>query len=127
MAASDVGEGVEGEAEVFGEEVAAESLVYAVKDALQMFVGTGEGFVVAGGGNDDVVLGDGRDVCGLEDGSFELVDVRAELGADGDWVMGVGCWVLRKFIIEKIAILIYLILYDYQFFISCSFKNFLKF
>ena len=90
MAAGDVGEGVEGEAEIFGEEVAAELLIHAVKDALQMFVGTGEGIVVAGGGNDDVVLGDGRDVRGLEDGGFELGDVRAELGADGDWVMGDG-------------------------------------
>ena len=127
MAASDVGKGVEGEAEVFGEKVAAELLIHAVDDALQMFVGTGEGIVVASGGNDDVVLGDNRNVCGLKDGCFELVDVRAELGADGDWVLGIGCWVLRKFIIGKISILINLILYDYQFLISCSFKNFLKF
>ncbi len=82
MAASDVGEGVEGEAEVFGEKVAAEFHRHAVKDALQMFVGTGEGVVVTGGGNDDVVLGDGGDVGGFEDGGFECFDAFAGLGGN---------------------------------------------
>lgn len=79
MAAGDVGESVEGEAEVFGEKVAAEFHRHAVKDALQMFVGTSEGVVMAGGGNDDIVLGDGGYICGFVDGSFELVDAEGFL------------------------------------------------
>lgn len=80
MAAGDVGKGVEGEAEVFGEKVAAEFHRHAVKDALQMFVGTHKGIVMTGRGNDDVVLGDGGDVCGFVDGGFELVDADGFLG-----------------------------------------------
>lgn len=82
LAAGDVGEGVEGEAEVFGEKVAAEFHRHAVKDALQMFVGASEGVVMAGGGNDDIVLGDGGDVCGFVDGGFECFDAFACLGGN---------------------------------------------
>ena len=82
MTAGDFGEGVEGEAEVFGEEVATEIVVEAVEDTLQVGVGAGEGFVMTGVGDDDVVVG------GLGGGIKELlaerVEADAELGGDGD-------------------------------------------
>ena len=82
MTTRDVGEGVEGEAEVFGEKVAAEFHRHAVEDALQMFVGTSEGVVMASGGNNDVVLCDGGDVGGLKNGGFECFDAFAGLGGN---------------------------------------------
>ena len=55
LAAGDVGEVVEGETEIFGKEVAAELVVEAVDDAEEAFMSQGEGFVVTGVGDDDVV------------------------------------------------------------------------
>ena len=83
MTAGDFGEGVEGKAEIFGKEIAAEVVVEAVKDTKQMFVGTSQGIVMTGIGDDDVVLSDGGDVGSLIDGGFQVVEVRVELGADG--------------------------------------------
>ena len=40
MAASDLGKGVEGKAQVFGKEVAAELILKSFYDALEMGVGT---------------------------------------------------------------------------------------
>ena len=82
LAAGDFGEGVEDEVEVFGEKVAAELLVEAIEDALEVGVSASEGFVVAGVGYDDV------GVSGLWGGIKELlaqsVKTDAELGGDGD-------------------------------------------
>ena len=48
LASGDFGEGVAGEAEVFCDEVAAELLLEADEDALEVGMGIGEGFVVSG-------------------------------------------------------------------------------
>ena len=55
LSTGDVGEVVEGETEIFGKEVAAELVVEAVDDAEEAFMSQGEGFVVTGVGDDDVI------------------------------------------------------------------------
>ena len=62
MPSCDVGEVGEGEAEVFGKEVAGDLLFHAVDDAREAFVSLDEGIVVTGVGDYDVVLGDVGDV-----------------------------------------------------------------
>ena len=52
--ASDFGEGIESEAEVFDDEVGGELCGETVIDADEGIVGTHEGFVVAGVGDDDI-------------------------------------------------------------------------
>ena len=54
LTAGDVGEMVEGEAEVFGNEVGGEVRGEAVDDAGEGVVSMAEGFVVAGAGDDDI-------------------------------------------------------------------------
>ena len=60
MATSNLGEGVEGEAEVFGKKVAAGLLTKAIDDALKMCLGTTEGIVMTSIGNDDIIVGNLR-------------------------------------------------------------------
>ena len=60
LTASDVGKVVEGEAEVFGKEVAREVLVEAVNDTEEACMSLHEGFVMAGIGDDDVVCSGGQ-------------------------------------------------------------------
>ena len=55
-------------AEIFGKEIAAEVVVEAVEDTKQMFVGTSQGIVMTGIGDDDVALLKGWDVGSLIDG-----------------------------------------------------------
>ena len=57
LAAGDVGEVGEGEAEVFGEEVAGELVVETLEDVEEALVGTEKSVVVAGIGDDDVGVG----------------------------------------------------------------------
>ncbi len=68
MAAGDFGKGVEGEAKVFGKEVATESVVEAVEYALKMFVGANQSIVMTGIGDDNIVLCQGGDVGSFVDG-----------------------------------------------------------
>ena len=82
-ASGDVGKGVEGEAEVFGKEVSAQAGMQAVKDALEAGVGTGEGLIVTGVGDNDVLRGEFGDVgCGV-DGCLKGIDVGAMLCGNG--------------------------------------------
>ena len=90
MTAGDFGEGVEGKVEIFGKEIAAEVVVEAVEDTKQMFVGTSQGIVMTSIGDDDVILSYGGDVGCLIDGRLQVVQVRVELGADGQEVRGEG-------------------------------------
>ena len=70
LAACDFCQGVDDLAEVFGKEVSTKFCLEARDDTLEVGMGTGEGIVVAGIGDDDVGGGDGRDVGGRKDGSF---------------------------------------------------------
>ena len=47
------GEGIEGETEVFGDEVAREVGIHTLDNSLDTYLCTCEGFVMAGRGNDD--------------------------------------------------------------------------
>ena len=58
LAAGDFGEDIEDIAEIFGEEVTADTAVKAFDDAMQTLLGTAENFVVAGAGDDDARIGD---------------------------------------------------------------------
>ena len=57
LATCDFGEDVESLAEVFGKEVAGKAAVQAFDDTLDAVVGTEEGVVVSGVGDDDFVAG----------------------------------------------------------------------
>ena len=82
-ASGDVGKGIEGEAEVFGKEVSAQVGVQAVKDALEAGVGTGEGLIVTGVGDNNVLRGEFGDVgCGV-DGCLKGINVGAMLRGNG--------------------------------------------
>jgi len=65
--AGDFCEVAQNKAEVFGEEVAAELHLKAFDDALQVVLGVGEGLILTGGGDDDVV------VVGMGSGVDELL------------------------------------------------------
>ena len=80
----DFGKGGEDLTEVFGNEVAAELRLQAEGDALQVFVGTQKGLVMAGVGNDDVGFLKFGDVGRLVDGLLQFRDVGAEFRGNGD-------------------------------------------
>ena len=54
LATSDLGKGVENEAEIFAKEVATQLLLETVEDALEVFAGTSEGVIMAGIGDDEI-------------------------------------------------------------------------
>ena len=83
MTAGDFGEGVKGLAEIFTEEVSAELCMEAVENTLDAFVGSGQGIVVTGVGDDDIILREGGDVGGLVNGGFESIEANASFGRDG--------------------------------------------
>ena len=88
LTASDFGEGIKGLAEIFTEEVSAKLYLQTVDDALDAVVRTGQRIVMTGIGDDDIVVGEGRNVSCFVDGSFQIVNTRSKLGADGDkWVI----------------------------------------
>ena len=83
LASGDLGEVVEDEAEVFGQEVATEIEGHAVEDALEIGVGSAEGFVVSGGGDDDVVLGQCGEVSCVDEGVLKGGEAKAGFGTYG--------------------------------------------
>ena len=57
LTASDFGKNIKGLAEIFGKEVAAESLLQAIDDTLDAVVRTKQSIVMTGVGDDDIRVG----------------------------------------------------------------------
>ena len=91
--AYDVGEVVDALAEVLGDEVAGELHLQAVLHAVDGVEGVGEGFVVAGVGDDDIALRDVGQGGGFYKVALESVKAEVLLGGDeelGGIDMGIG-------------------------------------
>ena len=73
--ADDFGEVVDGGAEVFADEVAAEAEVEALLDFLDVGEGAGERLVVADVGDNDVTAGDGGECGTAHEELLEPVEV----------------------------------------------------
>ena len=80
--AYDVGEVVDALAEVLRDEVTGELHLQAVLHAVDGVEGVGEGFVVAGVGDDDVALRDVGQGGGFYKVTLELIEAEVLLGGD---------------------------------------------
>ena len=69
--------------EILSKEIAGEIVMEAIYDAMDAIGGMGQGFVVTGTCDDDVVLRESRNVGSLIDGFFEFCQTLSVLGADG--------------------------------------------
>jgi hypothetical protein len=63
-----LGEGVKSLTEILAEEVTRELHLKTVDDTLDTVVGTGQGIIVTGIGDNDIVIRKGRNVGGVIDG-----------------------------------------------------------
>ena len=82
MTAGDFGKNIKGLAEIFGKEVAAESLLQAIDDTLDAVTRTGQRIIMTGIGDDDIVVGKGWNISCFIDGLLQILNARAILGAN---------------------------------------------
>ena len=93
LSAGDFPELINALAEILTEEVAGELLLETFDHTADALLGTQESLVVAGTGDDDIVLCDFGDVGSLVDGLLQLEDVRALFGTDGQGGLLMGVYV----------------------------------
>lgn len=78
---------VDAETEILSKEITGEIVLETVDDAEDAVVGIGQGFVMTGACDDDVILRECGNVSGLINGFFELGHTLTMLGADVEWGM----------------------------------------